>query len=482
MILPKVYLFFLSGVKKGKIEAAEGRLIRIGRQPYCEIQLDPYQDIPASGVHAQIVCEPNGTFFLADCNSSWGTFKNDARVTGPVPVTTGDVITCGVDDSGHTGPRIKFYQEKDILRCPCCSGPVYKRHFKCPRCSSKYCLRCIDFQRKVCQPCGKLVAGGGGDYEVMPDNAPAVAPARVVVTGEDVRSGAPTRRLNAVEASDTGTGRIPSSSELRAPGFGSGSGSGLRPAPAPGTGAIKRTKMMPGARPPSDPGVIAEPVGAPGGNDPLAAIKDSSVSLGAGHPARSEPVLAVPDLGDIPTAAATGLTMPPEQKIQVRRPPSIPCDRCTSPLTAANFFICDRCRSRLCPSHRAGAENLCDACVAPIPSTETRPPLPARPAGIPGTHPTPGEMRGGVPATRGFLKTPQDLISTEGERPAADLNALIGWNPPGENLPADSGDDLANAPPGSGSSDLDDVTFECPYCERPMAAGAMQCPHCMRRI
>ena len=49
---PKVYLFFLTGAKKGKIEASDARIVRIGRQPYCEVQLDAYQDIPASGEHA----------------------------------------------------------------------------------------------------------------------------------------------------------------------------------------------------------------------------------------------------------------------------------------------------------------------------------------------------------------------------------------------------------------------------------------------
>jgi len=51
--------------KKGKIEASDARIIRIGRQPYCEVTLDPYQDIPASGEHARIVCQPDGTFTLS---------------------------------------------------------------------------------------------------------------------------------------------------------------------------------------------------------------------------------------------------------------------------------------------------------------------------------------------------------------------------------------------------------------------------------
>ena len=79
--MAKVYLFFLSGSKKGKIDAADAQVVRIGRQPYCEVPLDPHLDLPASGDHAQIVSQGGGTFILYDSNSSWGTFKNGERLT-----------------------------------------------------------------------------------------------------------------------------------------------------------------------------------------------------------------------------------------------------------------------------------------------------------------------------------------------------------------------------------------------------------------
>src|SRR5205807_1492193 len=68
---PQIFLFFLSGAKKGKIESADAQLVRIGRQPYCEIALDPHQDIPASGVHCHIVREPDGSYYLLDSESTF---------------------------------------------------------------------------------------------------------------------------------------------------------------------------------------------------------------------------------------------------------------------------------------------------------------------------------------------------------------------------------------------------------------------------
>ncbi|MBX3470411.1 MAG: FHA domain-containing protein, partial [Planctomycetes bacterium] len=196
----KVYFFFLSGAKKGKIEGVPATgAIRIGRQHDASVQLDPYEDIPASGDHAQVVCDGDDRFFLEDRGSSWGTFKNDVPVVGRVPLTTGDVITCGRDDQGRQGPRIKFYLDKDVLRCPGCDGPVYKRHFKCPACQRKFCLRCLDHTTKSCKPCAPRLARGApaparaatGDsgFEVIDDDAEVdgARPARVVVSGRDAK-------------------------------------------------------------------------------------------------------------------------------------------------------------------------------------------------------------------------------------------------------------------------------------------------------
>jgi hypothetical protein len=188
-IVAKLYLFFLSGSKKGKIDFSDAQVVRIGRQPHCEIKLDPHQDIPASGDHAQIINQGGNSFMLYDSSSSWGTYKNGKRLTGPVPLGTGDVITLGIDADGNEGPRLKFYLEKDILSCPSCSGPVYKRHFRCPDCRKKVCLRCIDFDRQTCLPCVHAPANTvNAGYElVMESGVHAKAPARVVISGKDAQ-------------------------------------------------------------------------------------------------------------------------------------------------------------------------------------------------------------------------------------------------------------------------------------------------------
>lgn len=208
-----VYFFFLSGAKKGRIERAEldptTGVVRIGRQPFCEVALDPYEDLPASGEHARVRLEADGTFTLHD-QSSWGTFKNEIRIHGPVPLTTGDVITLGLDDDGRQGPSLKFYMEKDVLRCPGCGGPVYKRHFKCPSCRRKHCLRCIDFGAKTCKPCAqRRVAAAAGAYEVLDeddDSEPARAPARVVISGKEAQQ---VRRAQAAKAASARTAAKP---------------------------------------------------------------------------------------------------------------------------------------------------------------------------------------------------------------------------------------------------------------------------------
>ena len=123
---PQIFFFFLSGSKKGKIEAADAQVVRIGRQPYCELKLDPYQDIPASGDHCHVIREEDGSYYVLDSGSTFGTWLNGNRIQGRVKLSTGDVIECGRDvDGAREGPRLKFYLETDVRKCPVCSGPVY---------------------------------------------------------------------------------------------------------------------------------------------------------------------------------------------------------------------------------------------------------------------------------------------------------------------------------------------------------------------
>ena len=73
----------------------------------------PNKDIPASGVHCHIIREPDGSYFLLDSESTFGTFHNGNLVQGRVKLSTGDVIECGKDaNGGREGPRLKFYLEE----------------------------------------------------------------------------------------------------------------------------------------------------------------------------------------------------------------------------------------------------------------------------------------------------------------------------------------------------------------------------------
>ncbi len=601
-----IYFFFLSGSRKGRIDRAafeDGRdVVRIGRQPYCEVPLDPHQDLPASGEHAHVVLEPDGSFTLHDNASSWGTYKNDVRIHGPVPLTTGDVITLGHDEGGQQGPRLKFYLEKDILRCPGCHGPVYKRHFRCPDCRRKHCLRCIDFRTKTCKPCGerKVTAPATGGYEVLDeddDSSPARAPARVVISGKDA---ARVRRAQAQQRAGNGA----RAHDAAAAGSGSRSGAGAAPAVPD-----KRTKVLPGARGrrgARDPGVVAEPAAGSGGRDPGLVAERVDPLRAVREPIRfsrehsefgSEPELKVPslddltlpDLDDIPSAGAPrrrppqarkvppkpqtsppisppisprtsprrrqgpgetdevvvarldpagpdlarprakpvapprGHVLPPANNIVARRPVAIPCERCHQPLASSNFFICERCRARLCEAHRASA-SLCERCQPapsaaphspprptlppppPLPRLQTPPPpsplppSPLPPGPVPPTLRFPGPNRPRPPERLAdpFASADNPFAGRGDEDPFArpddeDDTALHEtlhdgaprWGQPRQDLletAADTEDDLAVPRVGFEGDDLQRVRFECPFCGRPLAAHVRRCTHCHREL
>ncbi len=90
-----LYFFFLSGPMKGKIERVEGKAARIGYQAACDVQLDPTGPEVLSQGHAEVLCERKGSESLHDRGSPCGAFKNGQQIHGPVPLNTGDVISCG---------------------------------------------------------------------------------------------------------------------------------------------------------------------------------------------------------------------------------------------------------------------------------------------------------------------------------------------------------------------------------------------------
>jgi FHA domain-containing protein len=526
------YFFFLSGAKKGRIEPARpsGRVIRVGRQPYCEVPLDPYLDIPASGEHAQVVCEPTGGFTLHDANSSWGTYKNEQRVSAPVQITTGDVITFGRDDRGNVGPQVKFYLARDILRCRVCEGPVYKRHFKCTGCQQKVCLRCVVVQRRLCKACVLTVPSGGGSVTGSGSGRlgrqPAgQAPRGPAPIGPSPGGGgslfgpppavtppgmAPIRKTRMMPARN----EIPSSSEIPVAGSGfpirqpqaqrgvSGSGfpgtapqqrppagSPFQPPNSPSTSSFKRLPPMPPAPP------IASAARGRAG--------DLLYSLDVADPSATEPELKVPDLDSLealpqPPAAPVAprpatrpippqavqpraIQSPPaqrpsqrlakkgeESKFDVQRPAAVPCDRCAKPLNTHDFFSCVQCSGRLCSSHRATAER-CDRCAAPPPAAPSPFGAPSAPAPLP---PLPGGALSDIPPT--IRRSRAELDDT-----MADVGGAPAWGQPA----ADSGDDLARRPPGLGTDHgLAGMRFECPYCEHPLPSHARRCDSCKRDL
>ena len=508
------YFFFMSGAKKGKIEPARptGRIIRLGRQPYCELALDPYQDIPASGEHCQVIVEPQGGFTLRDAGSSWGTWKNEIRIAGPVPITTGDVITLGRDDQGRVGPQLKFYLARDILRCRVCEGPVYKRHFKCPGCEQKVCLRCVVVERRLCKACVLTVGVPSGVAGRAPGpTAPAPGPAAPVTASgwnattppQGTRRPPPHKQTAIMpgahqpipssganpslpvqpSAGSAFGGRPPSTdgfsrAQVHGGGLGAG-GSGAGGSGAGGSGAGQREPSS-GARPPLPP-------------SPPTKGDFKAFTLDAKDPSASEPELKVPDLGDIdaPGGPATPLGQPKDAGgtgFDIRRPAAIPCERCASPLNALDFFICERCNKRLCPGHRnSPSDGVCNQCQAPRPSGRIAPPPPM-------PSPMPGPAPGAVPATMRMQRPPQqslvETLDDSGPTPNWSSPAQPPRPPSAPQVPRpptqefvetadDEDDDLARPAPGSAEQPgLSAMRFECPYCERAVPQHASMCSHC----
>ena len=65
---------------------------KIGRFPDCDIVLD---HITVSREHAEFFIDPQLNVFLTDLNSSYGTFVNSKRITEPVLLSVGDIVSFG---------------------------------------------------------------------------------------------------------------------------------------------------------------------------------------------------------------------------------------------------------------------------------------------------------------------------------------------------------------------------------------------------
>ncbi|MCA8925702.1 MAG: FHA domain-containing protein [Planctomycetes bacterium] len=432
----RIFIYHVSGAKQGEIEVCTSNVVRIGRQPGCEVQVDPYADLYASGHHAQITWVGGEQFTLADTGSKLGTFKNDLKVVDPVAITTGDVITLGRDRQGRTGPQLRFYLDRDILKCPGCQDPVYKRHFTCPSCTQKFCLRCIDFRQKTCKPCGQRPqampaapgfpppppgrdpfgpVGSNSEPELrIPDlavytsaNPPAPPGTRPPDASGSGRLGPGSARLAQAAQPHSGD-----SARLERSGSGRMASSGSNAFPRPQVPQAPGSDRFPGASPgPTPSGYVP------------------TISSTARAP--QAPLPPSPPTDDDAASIFSDSVDGGDDSFEAEAPPAIPCERCSAPLSAADFFVCATCHKRLCPKHHHGGES-CDRCLA----------------------------------------VDQSLLETDDDPPPA-------WAGPRPPMPPQA--PAVPLPVGAGS-ELTGVDFECPGCGIALAPKAETCPGCWRKL
>ncbi len=107
--MDRVIIVHLSGSRSGAIEiypCARYDMIRLGRDPACEVRFDPLLDDWVSRNHASIEwAEVEGGFSatLTDLLSSNGTLLNGRRIRGPSPIVSGDRIQLG-----RHGPELQI--------------------------------------------------------------------------------------------------------------------------------------------------------------------------------------------------------------------------------------------------------------------------------------------------------------------------------------------------------------------------------------
>ena len=90
------------GADSGRELEFDQDLIRIGRMPDSDVNLDPEVDLDASGRHAEIRSE-NGRYILIDAGSRNGTWLNGQRVKHAALRTEDEI------ELGRGGPKLKVW-------------------------------------------------------------------------------------------------------------------------------------------------------------------------------------------------------------------------------------------------------------------------------------------------------------------------------------------------------------------------------------
>jgi len=96
------YLRVTTGARAGDVIPLEGPVVRVGRQPGCEIRFDPERDLDVSAMHAELRVRDDG-WWIRDLGSRNGTWVGGERVEGEKLLAPGQVISFGAE-----GPRAEF--------------------------------------------------------------------------------------------------------------------------------------------------------------------------------------------------------------------------------------------------------------------------------------------------------------------------------------------------------------------------------------
>ena len=129
--MERIVLNHLSGSKAGQADEIPLRDINeisVGRDPACTISFSE-TDSMAGRQHLRLarnLATPD-QFLVTDLNSRNGTFLNGQRITGTVPVKSGDRLQCG-----NGGPEFQFHYFPETEPLLYQSGPAATAPFNVP--------------------------------------------------------------------------------------------------------------------------------------------------------------------------------------------------------------------------------------------------------------------------------------------------------------------------------------------------------------
>ena len=115
------------GALAGKSFEFEAGPILMGRNPACQLQFDPHQDILVSGHHCEVFQQENA-WFVRDTNSKHGTLLNGQTLTAPPPLNDGDSLQLGRNGPelrvGLSGPVPATSPSKTLIKVTGLSGSL----------------------------------------------------------------------------------------------------------------------------------------------------------------------------------------------------------------------------------------------------------------------------------------------------------------------------------------------------------------------